>query len=242
MFIVLIPKVASPEELGQFRPINLCNVIFKIISKVVANRLKVVLPEIISKEQSAFVPGRLIIDNIITAYECLHFMKQKKAQDLRCCALKLDMKKAYDRVEWNYLQAITLKLGFHQLLVQLIMRLVSSNSFSVLLNGDCLSSFKPTRGIHQGDPISPYLFLIAAEGLSCLLKSRSQSSELSGIKVVPTAPMVSHLLFADDSLLFFKANRESAAVVKDILQIYCDASGQQINVQKSSIHFVKKCQ
>jgi hypothetical protein len=216
-FIVLIPKVASPKELGQFRPISLCNVTFKIVSKVVANRLKVVLPEIISKEQSAFVPGRLITNNFITNYECLHFMKQKKAQDLRCCALTLDMKKAYDQVEWNYLQAIMLQLRFHELWVQLIMRLVSSVSFFVLLNGDCLSSFKPTRRICQGDPISPYLFLIAAEGLSCLLKSRSQSSELSGIKVAPIAPMVSHLLFADDSLLFFKANRESAAVVKDIL-------------------------
>ena len=152
-------------------------------------------------------------------------MKKKTARGNRFCAHKLDIRKAYGRVEWEYLKAIMIRLGFHRLWVDMIMRLVTTVSFSVLFNGDRLENFVPSRGIHQGDPISPYLFLLAAEGLSCLLNSRVQSSNLSGIIVATSAPMVSHLLFVDDSLLFFKTNRESADEVKDVLHIYCRASG-----------------
>ena len=123
----------------------------------------------------------------------------------------------------------------------MVIRLVTTVSFSVLFNGERLQSFKPSRGIRQGDPISPYLFLLAAEGLSCLLNSRNQSSNLKGIKVAPSAPTVNHLLFADDSLLFFKANEENAEEVKDAIKAYCNVSGQQVNVDKSSILFAKGC-
>jgi hypothetical protein len=240
-FIVMIPKVASPSDLGQFRPISLCNVLAKIASKVLANRLKQILPEIISVEQSAFVPGCLITDNIIAAYECLHFMKRRKSKSNPYCALKLDMRKAYDRVEWTYMRAIMSKLGFWQNWIDMVMRMVSSVSFSVLFNGSPLERFKPTRGIRQGDPISPYLFLIAAEGLSCLLKHRSQSSNIEGIKVAPSAPAVNHLLFADDSLLLFKASEGGAREIEDALHAYCMASGQRINRDKSSVYFSKGC-
>jgi hypothetical protein len=155
---VLIPKV-GPKELGQLRPIGLCNVIYKIALKVLANRLKVILPEIISEEQSVFVPRRQITHNIIVAYECLHFMKRNGAKKHQHCALKLDMEKAHGRVEWAYLKAIMLRMDFHHQWVELIMRLVSTVSFSVLFNGAPLEEFQPTRDSVRVTPDTSQTYL-----------------------------------------------------------------------------------
>jgi hypothetical protein len=127
------------------------------------------LGEIIGEEQSAFVIGRLISDDILTAYECIHYLKRKKGKSPDC-AIELDMANAYDRIEWTYLEEIMVKLGFARPFISLIMKCVISVSFRVKLNGRLSDSFLPSRGLRQGDPISPYLFLLCAEGFSCLLK------------------------------------------------------------------------
>ena len=120
--------------------------IYKICSKVLANRLRSCLDDIISEEQSAFVPGRLITDNVLVAYECTHYLKHKKGK-AGACVVKLYMAKAYERVEWEYLNDIMLKLGFHEMSVALIMKCLTSVSFSVKVNGHLSAVFWPSRGI-----------------------------------------------------------------------------------------------
>jgi len=172
---------------------------------VIANRLRNYLDEIVAEEQSAFVPGRLITDNVVIAYECTHYLKRKKGKS-GACAIKLDMAKAYDRIEWAYLRRIMLALGFCDSFVSVIMKCVTSVSMSVRVNEVLTETFRPTRGIRQGDPISPYLFLLCVEGLSCLLKSVGPVYLSRGVRVGVHAPWISHLLFADDCIVFSEAS------------------------------------
>lgn len=239
--LVLIPKTSNPQDLSQYRPISLCNVLYKLCSKTMANRLRLILDDVISDEQSAFVLGRLIMDNVLIAYECIHYLRIKKGKS-GGCAIKLDMATAYDRVEWNYLNAIMLALGFPASWCSLVMKCVSSVSFSVRVNGVFSESFIPTRGIRQGDPISPYLFLLCSEGLSCMIKNIGPQYISRGVRVSRAAPWISHLLFADDCIIFSPATKRGADRVAAILNDYHRGSGQLVNKQKSAILFSTNCQ
>ena len=133
--------------MSDYRPISLCNVIYKIISKVLANRLKLILPLLISPTQSAFVPGHLITDNVLVAYETLHTMHGRRSGRRGSLALKLDINKAYDRVEWPFLKGIMSRLGLPKAWIDRVMTCVTSPTFFICINGKAYGNIKPSRGI-----------------------------------------------------------------------------------------------
>lgn len=169
--VVLIPRIKNPESMKDLRLVSLCNVVYKLISKVVANRLKQILPDYLPN-RSAFLPGRLITDNILLAYECTHYMKKKRGGQEGYAAVKLDMSKAYDRVEWHFFENMMHKMGFSEQWVNRIMLCLTSVSYKVKVNGDCTEEIVPQRGLRQGDPLSSYLYL----PISLLPKKKSKVS------------------------------------------------------------------
>ncbi|CAA7022568.1 unnamed protein product [Microthlaspi erraticum] len=155
-------------------------------------------------------------------------------------AIKTDMSKAYDRVEWNFLEALILKMGFSDQWVSWIKSCISSVSYQVLLNGEAKGHIQPTRGLRQGDPLSPFLFIILTEALVAQIRGAEEEGRLTGLKIARNSPPISHLIFADDSLFFCKADTAQCAELKRIIESYGQASGQLLNASKSSVFFVKK--
>jgi hypothetical protein len=147
------------------------------------------------------------------------------------------MHKAYDRVEWIFLENMMRKLGFSERWISLMMACVRSVRYQVRFNSEDSDIFIPSRGLRQGDPLSPYLFLLCAEGLSSLLLYEEEVGGIDGVRVCRNAPSVSHLLFADDSLILMKADMTNATSLQHVLDTYCANSGQMVSLSKSSIFF-----
>jgi hypothetical protein len=237
--IALIPKVKNPTRVTEFRHISLCNVMYKVISKVLANRLKKILPLIISPVQSAFILGRLITDNVLVAYEMLHTIHTCMRGKKGFMAVKLDMSKTYDMVEWGFLKTVMSKLGFDQRWIDLIMMCVTTVQYVVVANGQPCGSIIPGRGLRQGDPISPYLFLLCAEALSSMLTKANEDGVLTRVPTSKRGPRISHPFFADDSLLFCRSTRSQWQFMTNVLRRYEEALGQHLNSDKTSIFFSK---
>ena len=234
-FIVLVAKKFEAEDLKDFRPISLVNSLYKLISKVLANRLKKVMNCLVNKAQIAFVEGRQILDASLIANEIIDSMVKEKETDILC---KLDIEKAYDQISWNFLFTVLQQMGFGIKWISWIKWCITTASFSVLVNGSSIGFFRSSRGLRQGDPLSPYLFVLGMEVFSTLVEKASARGFLSGHKFVGRSEetlQISHLLFADDTLVFCKDSEDQLSSLCWILLWFEAFSGLRINLEKSVI-------
>ncbi|XP_073051345.1 uncharacterized protein [Primulina eburnea] len=236
--ITLIPKVMGAQAWSDFRPISLCNVTNKIISKLLYSRLKVVAERLVSWNQSGFVPGRVISDNILLAQELTHSLSLPTRGGN--VILKLDMAKAYDRVQWSFLLDVLRHYGFSEQVVSLISACISHCQFSVNINGSLTGFFGSTRGLRQGDPLSPLLFILGAEYLSRGLDRLYRQFPAIRYRSGCDLPL-SHLAYADDIIIFANGGTREMNNLMDFLHHYENCSGQLVNAFKSVIILPPRC-
>ena len=230
-FLTLIPKVTNPQNLGEYRPISLIGSMYKMLAKVLAGRLKKVIAKVIFDNQNAFIAGRNILDGVVVVNEVVDLAKRSKK---KCLILKVDFQKAYDTVNWKYLDYMMERMGFNASWRKWMTACISSNSISVLVNGSPTGEFVAQKGIKQGDPLAPFLFLIAAEGLTGLTKRGEEVGALSGFKV-SNHLSISLLQFADDTLFLCDGSESSVWCLKAILRSFELVSGLKINFAKSNV-------
>ena len=219
----------------DFRPISLVGSVYKILAKVLANRLKEVLDQLISESQNNFVGGRQILDSVLIANECVDSRMKSKIPGVIC---KLDIEKAYDHVNWEALLALLKRMGFGMRWCRWIRTCISTVQFSVLFNGSSADFFGSSRGLRQGDPLSPMLFLVMMEVFSKMMKRAEGVDLLRGFRADGRRGervCVSHLLFMDDTILFCDANEEQILHVRMIFLCFEAVTGLKVNALKSEM-------
>ena len=232
-FLALIPKTSSPIQIKDYRPISLINSSIKILMKVLATRLSGHMKSLVSDTQSGFIKGRQSSESILVVKEVAHSLQKNKCKGV---ILKLDFEKAFDTINWDFLMDTMRAMNFDQTWCCWIRTLLESIRISILINGQPTKEFKPERGLRQGDPISPLLFNLAGEVLSSLLRTANQKEVFKGIKLSSCSEQITHLQFADDTIIFFDGTLESAMGIKRILQSFQLLSGLKINYGKSSLY------
>ncbi|KAI0494111.1 hypothetical protein KFK09_024242 [Dendrobium nobile] len=235
--IALIPKHQHPTSINDFRPISLCNSFYKIIAKLLANRMKTVMPHIIHPAQAGFIQHRIISDNIILASEILSKFNSSPREKYFCA--KFDIHKAFDSISRDFILQRLQAKGFPSIFISWIKSCISDVHFSVAINGSLEGFFSSSSGLRQGCPLSPYLFTVAMDALSCIFDEACHSLNFQGFKMGNLA--IHHLLYADDLLVFSKANLQEASCLHDILNRFGISSGLVVNPAKSTILFSNNC-
>jgi mannosylglycoprotein endo-beta-mannosidase len=230
--LTLIPKVRGADNVNQFRPIALINVIFKFIAKVYAIRLAPLVNRTIDRSQMAFIKGRALHEGVLALHEIAHELAQKKLGGL---FLKLDFEKAYDRVSWDFLREVLKRKGFSAALVQWLMQLVSGGQTMINVNGEIGPYFRNARGVRQGDPLSSILFDFMVDALAAMISRASSAGHIWGVVSHLIPGGVTHLQYADDTMILLEPYDEGISNLKLILLCFEDLSGLKINLRKSEV-------
>ncbi|GKB17042.1 RNA-directed DNA polymerase, eukaryota, reverse transcriptase zinc-binding domain protein [Tanacetum coccineum] len=232
-FISLVPKSMTPQKVSDFRPIACCNVTYKCISKILTNRIKVALNQVVEENQSAFVLGRAITDNILLSqellkgYSCINGPKRY--------SFKIDIRKAYDTVNWGFIEDILRQFGFPNLMIGWIMTCISTLKFTICVNGERFGYFKGERRLRQGDPISPYIFTMVMKMLNLMVKDEIRKEKAFKFHFGCKKLRITHLCFTDDLLMFSHGNRISVLTLKRALDKFSAISGLHLNLRKCTM-------
>lgn len=232
--IALIPKVDCPANMSHYRPISCCNTLYKCIAKLLAGRLKLLLPHLISPNQSAFISKRSIGDNIMLAQA---LVKDYHLSGPSRCAIKLDIRKAFDSLNWDFLFNLMFKMGFPSRFIAWIKNCVTTSMISIKINGSLEGFFKSKSGLRQGDPLSPYLFVLAMQVLTCYLNHDLGADGNFNYHWRTKELKLSHLIFADDLLLFCKGDQHSISAMLNSVNRFSAVSGLFPNPAKCLCFF-----
>ncbi|GKA30820.1 putative RNA-directed DNA polymerase [Tanacetum coccineum] len=233
--IALIPKVQAPSRINDYRPISCCNVLFKCISKIIANRIKHCLKTLISPNQSAFIPGRSISDNILLTQELMHNYHLDRGTPR--CAFKVDIQKAYDTVDWNFLRTILVGFGFHNRMISWIMECVTTTSYSICINGTLHGYFQGNQPSLQVFHIISLVFLLLYIHMVVMIQRRVlETNQFTFHRYCAKLNLI-NLCFADDLFLFAHGDVQSATIIKNGLDEFKHASGLIPSLPKSTAYF-----
>jgi hypothetical protein len=230
--IILIPKEEGARSLKKFRPISLINCSFKIFAKALNNRLERVGDRLLAPNQTAFVKRKYILESVVSAHEIIHSSVKGGDKGL---VLKLDYEKAYDRVDWGFLEEMLRARGFGPRWVSWVMKLVQGGSTSISTNNENSAYFQSRKGLRQGDPLSPLLFNLVVDVFTRLLIKAARKGYIAGLMDSLYPEGVISLQYVDDTLLFLKHDYQDACHLKWLLVCFEQLSGVKINYNKSDM-------
>ncbi|KAJ4779287.1 reverse transcriptase [Rhynchospora pubera] len=236
--VVLIPKGEEPDTPSKFRPISIGNVLYRLVMKILTNRLRPHMKRIISQEQTAFLQNRCISDNVLIIKEILNSFNDKRYKQA-AFMLKADITKAFDKLSWNFLEKTCEWVNMPNKITRMLISAYQRAQVSIHINGSGDGYITPERGLRQGCPMSPYAFIMVMEMLTRKLKKALHQNILEGVKLAPSAQTLTHMIYADDLVLLGQAKETEVSELRCILHEFGEVSGLVVNPNKSKLWFTK---